>query len=102
MHPADLQQKEAGSPGWESCGLRLEEATIRRDFWTPIKNTTPAHIDLTGSPVFTQTGETQDKGNDFRSLMSGFSFSRGTSREIGSDGQYPAEGPTTKQLLEVR
>ncbi|EFE40962.1 conserved hypothetical protein [Trichophyton verrucosum HKI 0517] len=100
MHPADLQQKEAGSPGWESCGLRLEEATIRRDFWTPIKNTTPAHIDLTGSPVFTQTGETQDKGNDFRSLMSGFSFSRETSREIGSDGQYPAEGPTTKQLLE--
>ncbi|DAA75940.1 TPA_exp: Structure-specific endonuclease subunit SLX4 [Trichophyton benhamiae CBS 112371] len=100
MHPADLQQTEAGSSGWESCGLRLEEATIRRDFWTPIKDTTPAHIDLTGSPVFMETGEAQDKGKDFRSLMSGFSFSRETSHEVVSDGQYPAEGPTTKQLLE--
>ncbi|EGD90578.1 hypothetical protein H112_02044 [Trichophyton rubrum D6] len=101
MHPADLQQRVAGSSGSEFCGLRLEEATMRRDFWTPIKDTTLAHIDLTGSPVFTRTGETQDKGKDFRSLMSGFNFSREASREVGSDGQYPAEGPTTKQLLEL-
>ncbi|EZF33756.1 structure-specific endonuclease subunit [Trichophyton mentagrophytes] len=100
IHPANLQQRVAGSSGSESCGLRLEEATIRRDFWTPVKDTTPAHIDLSGSPVFTQAGETQDKGTDFRSLMSGFNFSKEASREVGSDGQCPAKGPTTKQLLE--
>ncbi|EFQ99706.1 hypothetical protein MGYG_02720 [Nannizzia gypsea CBS 118893] len=96
----DSELKKAGSIIWEPDGLQLEEATARRDYWTPIKDTNAAPIGFIGSPVSTQVQRAQDKSKDFRTLVSGFNLSRETPRDIDSDCQYLTEGPTTKQLLE--
>ncbi|EEQ32806.1 5'-flap endonuclease [Microsporum canis] len=84
----------------ENGGLHLEEATSRRDYWTPIKDTNSASIDLTGSPVSIQADKAQAKSKDFRELMSEFNFSRETSHEVEAGCQLVNDKPTTKQLLE--
>ncbi|KAK2875002.1 hypothetical protein FQN49_001864 [Arthroderma sp. PD_2] len=100
----DFERCSHDRPGdsleWETDGLPIEDATKRRNYWTPTKDVNVPSIDLTGSPCSPQVHETKVKGQDFSVLMSEFNFAGELTREKEAKSQLGPEGPTTKHLLE--